>query len=287
MRTTQGSRAMWTAAAVAGLIAAGAAPAQDMPRVSPRAKVEQRIGVTDVTVDYHRPGVKGREIWGALVPWGEPWRTGANERTKITFSTPVTIGGTELEAGSYGLATIPGQEKWTFVLSNVADAWGTFTYDPAQDAARVEVTPKPTAHTEWMDFDFANLTPSSADLMLRWEEVEVALPIQVKTDQIVARRVMGALSGGADYCAETGGCADAAESWAGVLTGTSPSFWSWRLAARLHAKQGETAEAAAAAQKALAAAEGMPSQPPQMYLDEMRGFARAEGEGADSADGGE
>lgn len=284
MRATQGARAAWAAAAVAGLLAAGAAEAQEMPRVSPRAKVEQRIGVTDVTVDYHRPGVKGREIWGALVPYGAAWRTGANERTKITFSTPVTIGGKELEAGSYGLATIPGEEKWTFVLSNVADAWGTFTYDPAQDAVRIEVTPKATAHTEWLDFDFENLTPSSADLVVRWEELEAALPIQVSTDALVARRVLSAVGGGADYCAETGGCAETAEAWADLLTGSDPSFWSWRLKARLHVKQGESAEAAAAAKQALAAAEGMENQPPATYLDEMRGVAA--GGGGEAAGGG-
>lgn len=273
MRQNQGARAMWAAAAVAGLIAAGAAEAQEMPRVSPWAKVEQRIGVTDVAVEYHRPSVKGRKIWGGLVPYGEPWRTGANERTTITFSTPVTVGGTELDAGTYGLATIPGEDTWTVVLSHEADAWGTFTYTPEEDAARVEVTPTKAAHVEWMDFDFADLTPRSADLVLRWEELAVPLTITTDTDGLVAARVTSALAGGADYCAETGDCADTAEAWADVVTEANPSFWTWRLKARLHDAQGETAEAAEAARQALAAAEGMPNPPPAMYLDEIRTWA--------------
>lgn len=278
MRGTQGARAAFAAAAVAGLLAAGGAEAQEMPRVSPKAKVEQRVGVTDVTVDYHRPGVKGRKVWGELVPYGQPWRTGANERTTITFSTPVTVGGTRLDAGTYGLVTIPGEEKWTVALSKTADAWGTFTYSEENDAVRVDVTPRKAAHTEWLDFDFESLTPRSADLVLRWAELAVPLPFEVDTDRLVASRVTNALFGGADYCAETGGCAEAAEAWADVVTEKSPGFWSWRLKARVHHAQGETAEAAAAARQALAAAEGMENPPPAMYVEVLRGWAEAGGE---------
>lgn len=284
MRGTQGRRAMWAAAAAAGMLAAGTAPAQDMPRVSPKAKVEQRVGVTDVIVEYHRPGVKGRTVWGELVPWGEPWRTGANERTTVSFSTPVTVGGQRLDAGTYGFVTIPGEEKWTVVLSKDAEAWGAFTYDAANDAVRVEVTPRRVAHTEWLDFDFENLTARSADLVVRWAELAVALPFEVDTDRLVAARVNGALGGGADYCVESGGCANAAEAGAGVLTTASPSFWTWRLTARLHHAQGETAEAAAAARQALAAAEGMQNAPPATYVEELRKWAS---EGGAAEGGGE
>lgn len=279
MRGTQGARAAWAAAAVAGLMAAGAAEAQEMPRVSPKAKVEQRVGVTDVTVEYHRPGVKGRTIWGELVPYGEPWRTGANERTTVAFSTPVTVGGTQLQAGTYGLVTIPGEEKWTVALTKTAEAWGSFTYSAEDDAVRVEVTPRKVAHTEWLDFDFDNLTASSGELVVRWADLAVALPFTVDTDRIVTSRVNSALFGGADYCAETGGCAAAAEAWADLVTTANPSFWSWRLKARVHHAQGETAEAAEAARQALAAAEGMASPPPAMYVDVLRGWAEAGGGG--------
>lgn len=278
MRGIQGARAAWAAAVVAGLLAAGAAEAQDMPRVSPKAKIEQRVGVTDVTVEYHRPGVKGRKIWGELVPYGEPWRTGANERTTVSFSTPVTVGGTRLDAGTYGLVTIPGEEKWTVALSKTAEAWGAFTYSAENDAARVEVTPRKAPHTEWMDFDVENLTPRSADLVIRWAELAVPLPFEVDTDRIVTSRVTNALFGGADYCAETGGCAETAEAWANLITEASPSFWSWRLKARVHHAQGEAAEAAAAARQALAAAEGMENAPPATYVEVLRGWAEAGGE---------
>lgn len=284
MRGTQGRRAMWAAAAVAGVLAAGAAPAQEMPRVSPKAKVEQRVGVTDVAVEYHRPGVKGRTIWGELVPFGEPWRTGANERTTVSFSTPVTVGGKRLDAGTYGLVTIPGEERWTVVLSNDAESWGAFTYKPENDAVRVEVTPRREAHTEWLDFDFENLTPRSADLVVRWSDLAVALPFEVDTDRAITGRVINTLAGAADYCADTGGCANAAEAWAKLITDASPSFWSWRRMARLHHAQGETAEAAAAARQALAAAEGMENPPPAMYVEELRKWAEA---GGSAAGGGE
>lgn len=284
MRGTQGARAAWAAAAVAGLLAAGAAEAQEMPRVSPRAKIEQRVGVTDVTVEYHRPGVKGRKIWGELVPYGEPWRTGANERTTVAFSTPVTVGGTRLDAGTYGLVTIPGEEKWTVALTKTAEAWGSFTYSAEDDAVRVEVTPRKVAHTEWLDFDVDNLTPRSADLVVRWADLAVALPFEVDTDRIVAARVTNALSGGADYCAETGGCAGTAEAWADVVAAANPSFWTWRLKARVHHAQGETAEAAAAARQALAAAEGMSSPPPAAYVEVLRAWAEEGGAAAESGE---
>lgn len=287
MRGIERARAALAAAAIAGLGAAGAAEAQDMPRVSPQAQVEQRVGVTDVTVDYHRPGVKGRKIWGGLVPYGEPWRTGANERTTVTFSTPFTVGGTRLDAGTYGLVTIPGEERWTVALSKTAEAWGTFTYSPDNDAVRIEVTPRRVPHTEWMDVDFENLTPSSAELVVRWAELAIPLPFEVDTDRIVAGRVTNALFGGADYCAETGGCAAAAEAWADLVTESAPSFWSWRLKARVHHAQNEAAEAAAAARQALAAAEGMTNPPPAMYVDELRAWAEAGGAAPAAAPAGD
>jgi hypothetical protein len=126
-----------------------------------------------------------------------------------------------------------------------------------------------------MDFDFENLGPRSADLVLRWEELAVPFTISADTDRLIAGRVGSTLAGGADYCAETGDCADRAEAWADLVIDASPSFWNWRLKARLHAAQDETAEAAAAARQALAAAEGMDNPPPAMYLDEVRSWAEA------------
>src|SRR3954447_25313012 len=133
---------------VAGLLlvlTAGAALAQqlDLPRPSPNASVSQTVGVTEITIKYSRPGVKDRQIWGKLVPYGEVWRTGANENTTIKFSTPVKIDGHELPAGIYGVQTLPADGEWTLILSKDADEWGAFSYKPEHDALRVQVKPQP------------------------------------------------------------------------------------------------------------------------------------------------
>src|SRR5687768_1191582 len=122
-------------ALVAGASAPAAAQVKplEQPQPSPPARVSQTVGLTEMTIDYHRPAVKGRKVWGDLVPYGEVWRAGANENTTITFSTPVTVGGKQLAAGRYGVHMIPTVAGWTVILSNTSDAWGSFTYDPKED----------------------------------------------------------------------------------------------------------------------------------------------------------
>lgn len=118
------SRFVLSALAVAASPAFAQVPPLQLPAASPKATVTQRVGMTDVTVRYSRPAVAGRKVWGGLVPFGEIWRTGADENTTLTFSTPVTIGGKTLPAGTYGLHTIPGEREWTVILSTQAAAWG-------------------------------------------------------------------------------------------------------------------------------------------------------------------
>ena len=169
------------AAAVAALITAGVASAQlELPRVSPKATVSQTVGVTDITVTYSRPGVKGRVIWGQLVPYGKVWRTGANEATTIAFSDDVTVDGHPLPAGRYSLGTIPTPDQWTVIFNKEADMWGMYTYKPEEDALRITVKPRPAPFTEWMTFGFPELTPDSAVVALRWDKLEV--PFTVKVD---------------------------------------------------------------------------------------------------------
>lgn len=268
------SRILTTAVTVAALLAAFAAlPAaaqMDMPRVSQHAKVMQRVGVTDVTIDYHRPGVKGRVIWGELVPYDQVWRTGANERTTITFSTPVEIAGERVDAGTYGLLTIPGETTWTVILSNAAEAWGSGGYDEADDALRFSVTPQPAPHQEWMQFEFAELSSTSADVVLRWAELAVPFTVEVATDAVVTRGVVSTLAGAAGYCAEVGTCAAQAETWADSVIAVSPSFWTWRTKARLHAQQEEWSDAADAGESALQAIDAMDNPPPEGYVETMR-----------------
>ena len=125
------------------LVAAIAIAQQPMrlPKASPCAVVKQTIGLNDVTITYSRPGVKGRKIWGGLVPYGTVWRTGANSATTIQFTEDVLVEGQPLAAGTYSLHTIPGEKEWTLILNKDANQWGSYSYDPAKDALRVKVTP--------------------------------------------------------------------------------------------------------------------------------------------------
>lgn len=151
-----------------------------LPRVSPGASVAQAIGMAEVEVVYHRPSVDGRTIWGALVPYDQVWRTGANENTVVTFSHDVTLEEEPLPAGTYGLHSIPGEEQWTIIFSNETTAWGSFSYDEAQDALRVEVTPEEAPFRELMTFTFDDVTADSATLSLRWAGLRV--PVSIETD---------------------------------------------------------------------------------------------------------
>lgn len=151
----------------------------DEARVSPNAGVSQTIGVTEVSIRYGRPAVKGRAVWGELVPYGEVWRTGANEATTISFSNDVLIEGKKLAAGTYALFTIPGPDTWTIIFNKTAKQWGAFRYDAAQDALRVDVKPTAAPHEEWMSFSFKELSGESAQAVLRWEKLAVPFKIQV------------------------------------------------------------------------------------------------------------
>src|SRR5687768_13357291 len=124
-------------------VAAASAQQLELPRPSPKSTVSQTVGVTEIAIHYGSPGVKGRTVWGELVPYGQVWRTGANENTTITFSTPVKVEGKELPAGTYGIQTIPTENEWTLILSKDAELWGAFNYKPENDALRAPIKPQP------------------------------------------------------------------------------------------------------------------------------------------------
>jgi tetratricopeptide (TPR) repeat protein len=178
---------------------AGGAAAQsfviDLPLKSQAAEVSQRIGLTDVTVRYHRPLVQGRKIWGALVPYGKVWRTGANFITAVTFSDPVTIEGKPLDRGTYGLHAIPTPEQWTLIFSKNSTSWGSFTYDPSEDALRVTVTPRPAPMHEALAYEFDDLQPDSALLTLKWDTLAVPMRVAVDVHAIAQARIKEQLRG--------------------------------------------------------------------------------------------
>ena len=171
----------------------------DLPRPSQHAVVTQRIGITDVTINYHRPVVNKRKVWGSLVPYGQVWRAGANENTTIQFTGPVTIEEKPLPQGSYGLHMIPGENEWTVIFSKNSTSWGSFTYDQTEDALRVTVKPQPAEFHEALTYDFDDVKPDSSVISLRWEKVAVPFKVGVNTRAVVEESLHNQLRGLAQY----------------------------------------------------------------------------------------
>ncbi len=171
----------------------------DLPRQSQRAQVTQRIGITDITITYHRPLVNNRKVWGGLVPYGEVWRAGANENTTIKFSDPVTIEGQPLDKGTYGLHMIPTAEQWTIIFSKAATAWGSFTYNQSEDALRVTVKPQTAEMHSALTYDFDDVQPNSAVVTMTWEKVAVPFKVSVDVHSIVEASMKKQLRGLGQY----------------------------------------------------------------------------------------
>ncbi len=157
----------------------------DLPLQSQGAQISQRVGITDITISYHRPLVNDRKVWGGLVPYGQVWRAGANMNTTITFSDPVQIEGKPLEKGTYGLHMIPNADEWTVIFSKNSTSWGSFTYDQKEDALRVNVKPKAADMHNALTYDFDDLTKDSAVVELEWEKVAVPFKVSVDVHDVV------------------------------------------------------------------------------------------------------
>ncbi|MFA6469514.1 MAG: DUF2911 domain-containing protein [Bacteroidota bacterium] len=168
------------------IVAASIVFAQQSPskllRVSPYASVTQTIGIAEATITYHRPGVKGREIWNKLVPFGQVWRAGANNATVFSFSEDVQINGTTLKAGKYSFFVIPNETEWTVIFNSFADQWGAYTYDSTKNVLSFTVKPEQAPHEEWLSYSFSELGVSSAKVSLRWEKV--AIPFVINTNTV-------------------------------------------------------------------------------------------------------
>ena len=270
-------------AAAAGLIAiqlaAGVAAAQqlDLPRPSPKASVSQTIGVTEVALHYSSPGVKDRTIWGELVPYNEVWRTGANENTTITFSTPVRIQGKELPAGTYGLQTIPTPGEWTVIFSKDAELWGAFNYKPENDALRIQVKPQPADPRERMIFTFDNTTDTSSDVVLHWEKLKVPFTVEVDTPKLVTEKAGQALRWqtpyqAANYCIQNKTCLDEASRWLDASIALQETFTNLRAKAQLLAGQTDYTGAATSGERALAAAKAAPQPPNPQQVKDLEGM---------------
>ena len=226
----------------------------NIPRASQRAGVTQRIGLTDVTITYHRPAVGGREIWGKTVPYGKVWRAGANENTTITFSDDVTVEGKPLPAGSYGLHTIPDKEQWTIVFSKNSTSWGSFSYDQKEDALRVNVKPRPAEAFEQLTYTFENVKPDSAVATLRWEKLAVPFQIDVDLKAVVLRSIKNELRsvGGftwagydeaAQWCLDNNYNLEEALKWEQNSIDNEPRFENWETRSRILNAMGRKDEA--------------------------------------------
>jgi hypothetical protein len=167
----------------------------DLPRQSQHALLTQRIGITDITINYHRPLANGRQIWGKVAPYGQVWRAGANENTTIAFSDPVTIEGQPLDKGTYGLHMIPGENQWTVIFSKNSTSWGSFTYKQEDDALRINVKPQTAELHDALTYDFDELKPDSAVVTLRWDKVAVPFKVAVKVNDLVTASIHRQLHG--------------------------------------------------------------------------------------------
>jgi tetratricopeptide (TPR) repeat protein len=178
---------------------AAAQTALTLPDASQQASITQRVGVTDITINYARPLVNGRKVWDGLVPMGKVWRAGANLNTTITFSTAVQIEGQPLPAGKYGLHAIPKADSWTIIFSKMADAWGSYSYDEKEDALRVEVKPRESAMEEALEYEFEELKADSALVLMKWEKLAVPFRVSVTDADAVIPHIRNELRGHAGY----------------------------------------------------------------------------------------
>lgn len=233
-------------------------PVPELPAPSPGAKVQQRVGLTDISVDYSSPGVKGRKIWGDLVPYDKLWRTGANAGTKLKVTREFTFGGKQLPAGTYALLTIPGKDSWTVILNrNTKLQGGTGGYNEKEDMARITVKPEAAPMRERMTFVFSDTTDTSTNLDLEWEKLRLSIPIQVDTKAQAMGNIDKALGDAwrphmtsARYLLDNGGDLTQALAYADTSIAIKPTWWNNWVKAQILAKQGNTTGAVASAEKA-------------------------------------
>jgi hypothetical protein len=259
------------------------------PRPSPKASVMQTIGVTDVTITYSRPAVKGRTIWGdplpeqaatkgeatlddqnvrpkgaAIVPWGHAWRTGANEATQFVITDDVLINGQKLPAGSYSLHTIPTKDEFTIIFNSVANQWGSFGYDAAKDTLRVKVKPEWSEHSkEWLEYWIDPVNDTSAQVNIRWEKLRVPFTVEVKDVQsLTMQKARAAVAAAkpddfltplqaANYALSNKLGVAEAMGWLEQSIKAKETLGNVGLKARVLAEQGKTAEAIAAGERAI------------------------------------
>jgi len=246
-------------AALVGLSFLPALPAfaqLELPAPSPAAKVSQRVGLTDIAVEYSSPAVKGRKVWGELVPWDKPWRTGANSATKISFSKDVTFGDKPVPAGTYSLITLPAPGGWTVILSKDLTFFaGGKAYDPKDDLVRVGATTTEIPHRERLTFIFGGTEDKGTSLDLEWEKLRVSVAVKTDTAGQTQANIKNTLenawrphANSARYLAENGGDLETALKYVDTSIAIQSTWFNNWIKADILAKKGKYADARKSAQ---------------------------------------
>jgi hypothetical protein len=243
------------------------------PQPSPIGKISQNVGLTDITIEYSRPSMKGRKVFGGLVTFNELWRTGANASTKVTFSEAVKLGGQEVKKGTYALYSIPGEKEWTIIIHKNTDHWGIDEYKQEEDVCRFTVKPTTLANTvETFTMSVDNIKNASCDISMMWDKTMVSIPVTLMTDETMVSSIKKAMDGpssgdyyaAARYYHEENKDTKQALDWVNKsLEKGGDKFWIMRLKALLQAKNGDYAGAIATAKKSseLATKEGNADYP--------------------------
>ncbi|MBA3899594.1 MAG: DUF2911 domain-containing protein [Bacteroidetes bacterium] len=236
-----------------------AAKAQlDLPQPSPKATVKQTVGLTDVTIEYSSPAVKGRAIWGELVPYSELWRTGANAPTKVTFSKDVNINGKAIPAGTYTLLTIPEKENWTIMFNKDAELRSTSGYSQEKDIVSMRIKPQVISNRERFTVLVSDFTNEGGNISLEWEKLRIDIPFTVNTDHQALLNITSTLNASwrsytnaAKYLLDNKKDSELALSHINSAISLSPNQWySHWIKAQIHAEKKQNKEAFASAQKA-------------------------------------
>jgi hypothetical protein len=267
-----------------------------LPRASQRQEVTQTVGDTKISVVYHRPNANGRTLWGCtaknvvpksnyeepcIVPYGQVWRTGANENTTFEVTNDVKINGQTLPAGKYGLHMIPNKDEWIVIFSKTNNSWGSFSYDAKQDQLRVNVKPVAAETQDTMSLGFENVKASTADVAVRWEKLRVPFTVDIgdmnarvlnyirESLKTVKAEDFRSPVDGANYVYNNKLTANYAEAigWIDTLLQRKETPGAYGLKANLLADSGKIPEAIAAGEKALALAKAMPQPPNTAALE--------------------
>lgn len=237
----------------------------ETPRPSPNATVSQTVGVTHVSIDYSSPGVKGRKIWGELVPYNEVWRSGANEVTSITFDDPVRINGNELPAGTYGIHTIPGESEWEIIFSKDTEVDDASQFNEEKEILRINATPQDVPFTERLMFVFTNTTDTYSEVNLIWETIKISFDIETNTEDLTLTKARELpwlpTFQAATYCLQNNVSLEEGLTWIEASVLLKEVYWNTRVKAQLLEKLGKKSAAITTLQKAVKLGAEMENEP--------------------------